>query len=320
MFYKWQILFILPHLFLQINADIEIISPAKETVEYIDNDSDYGALPLDGLTGKVVLSNPEDACKQIVPAPNQTENWFLLTKLYTCPFEVKLKNAALAGYHALIVYNDISVKRTHLLNSHNLPVELQRPAVLVSFQDGNKIKTNYLYDKGFTARITPSYFNNPYLLPFAIVIILCIFLMVSFLIFQVIKCARDRRKLQRHRLNKKQLSQLLTTSYTKGGQYDTCAVCLEDYAEGERLRVLPCGHCYHSRCIDQWLTKQKATCCVCKTKVRVPGMAAISDSESDSEAPIGRHSTYYNESTSLLHNQRHNQRYHNNDSLSIDSI
>ena len=124
-------------------------------------------------------------------------------------------------------------------------------------------------------------------------------------IFQIIRCARDRRKRMRHRLSKKQLKQLLTTIYTKGTQYDICAICLDEYMEGERLRVLPCGHCYHSRCIDKWLTKQKARCCVCKTKVRIPGMRELSDSEEDGE-PVRIEPTYVssNESTPLLRDQR----------------
>lgn len=32
-----------------------------------------------------------------------------------------------------------------------------------------------------------------------------------------------------------------------------CLVCREDFHAGESLRLLPCLHRYHVRCIDAWL-------------------------------------------------------------------
>ncbi|KAL5228150.1 hypothetical protein ABZP36_016415 [Zizania latifolia] len=43
-----------------------------------------------------------------------------------------------------------------------------------------------------------------------------------------------------------------------------CAICLAEFAQGERVRVLPrCSHGFHARCIDRWLSA-KQTCPTCR--------------------------------------------------------
>lgn len=290
-------------------ADIVIVSPTNRTVEIFDNaELAFGAVPLEGVSGKLVLSEPEDACTDIKPRPNSEDTWFLLAKRYPCPFETKVRNAAKAGFKAVIIYSVDPNKNSAYYAGQKVQYNLDIPTILVSYMDGENIKQNYLYDKGFTVFILPRvpFPLNAYLLPFAIVIIVCLFLMISFLVFQVIKCARDRRKIQRHRLTTKQLKQLLTTVYTKGSHYDTCAICLDEYLEGEKLRVLPCSHGYHLRCIDPWLTKSRRICPVCKGKVRVAGMSDVSDTESESDHHSRQQVTFSNanESTPLLRDQR----------------
>ncbi|AVK75852.1 Ring finger protein [Pandoravirus neocaledonia] len=45
-----------------------------------------------------------------------------------------------------------------------------------------------------------------------------------------------------------------------------CAVCLDDFAEGDQLRILPCTHAYHTACIDRWLAGHNACPC-CRAPV-----------------------------------------------------
>ncbi|KAL0457005.1 UNVERIFIED_CONTAM: RING-H2 finger protein ATL16 [Sesamum latifolium] len=46
-----------------------------------------------------------------------------------------------------------------------------------------------------------------------------------------------------------------------------CAVCLNEFLEEEKLRVIPdCGHVFHIDCIDVWL-QNNANCPLCRTSV-----------------------------------------------------
>lgn len=48
---------------------------------------------------------------------------------------------------------------------------------------------------------------------------------------------------------------------------DGCAICIEDFTAGERVKALPCHHAFHPRCIDESLERLAATCPVCRTPI-----------------------------------------------------
>ncbi|OAY28769.2 hypothetical protein MANES_15G089501v8 [Manihot esculenta] len=50
-------------------------------------------------------------------------------------------------------------------------------------------------------------------------------------------------------------------------KYEDCAICLNDYRDGELCRIFPmCKHMFHSDCIDIWLEKS-LTCPICRQYV-----------------------------------------------------
>ena len=48
---------------------------------------------------------------------------------------------------------------------------------------------------------------------------------------------------------------------------EACAICVEDFEEGDTARILPCNHYFHPKCIDPWLTNHSSLCPLCKRRV-----------------------------------------------------
>eukprot|EP00188_Purpureofilum_apyrenoidigerum_P001343 Plantae.Rhodophyta-Purpureofilum_apyrenoidigerum.ctg17285.p1 GENE.Plantae.Rhodophyta-Purpureofilum_apyrenoidigerum.ctg17285~~Plantae.Rhodophyta-Purpureofilum_apyrenoidigerum.ctg17285.p1 ORF type:complete len:222 (+),score=27.86 Plantae.Rhodophyta-Purpureofilum_apyrenoidigerum.ctg17285:328-993(+) len=44
---------------------------------------------------------------------------------------------------------------------------------------------------------------------------------------------------------------------------ESCVICIENYQEGENLKILPCLHVFHSHCADTWL-QEHLNCPTCK--------------------------------------------------------
>ena len=74
-----------------------------------------------------------------------------------------------------------------------------------------------------------------------------------------------------------------TSHADEDGTHETCAVCLEDYEDGEELRGLVCGHQFHQPCVDPWLMTKRANCPVCKHVIRPPPSDTHSQEEEEEE-------------------------------------
>ncbi|XP_061162816.1 RING finger protein 215-like [Saccostrea echinata] len=66
----------------------------------------------------------------------------------------------------------------------------------------------------------------------------------------------------------KALSSMKTKKVKKNqvSPHDLCAICLELFNKKQKLRVLPCSHEFHTKCVDPWLVKNR-TCPLCKFNI-----------------------------------------------------
>ena len=69
-------------------------------------------------------------------------------------------------------------------------------------------------------------------------------------------------------LSSNQIDKLPIIKYRKEKNSENyqCIICMEEFEEKEKVKLLPCGHIFHNNCIKQWLLKQK-TCPFCKSEI-----------------------------------------------------
>ena len=71
-------------------------------------------------------------------------------------------------------------------------------------------------------------------------------------------------------LTKEQIDNLATRTYgqasLEGEAGRACSVCINEYAQGNKLRRLPCSHEFHIHCIDRWLSENN-TCPICRQPI-----------------------------------------------------
>lgn len=119
------------------------------------------------------------------------------------------------------------------------------PAMFVGEMTARIILYTYSWQSDYALVLNgdlPFNINTHLILPFSIVVGLCFLIMIGFMI---VKCLREQRRLRRHRLPGSVLKKIPIIRFVKEHHldlYETCAICIDDYVDGDKLRVLPCAH------------------------------------------------------------------------------
>ncbi|KAK8579852.1 hypothetical protein V6N12_070156 [Hibiscus sabdariffa] len=230
-----------------------------------------------GKCGVLYLANPPDACEDLsnnVEKASNVTSPFALVIRGGCSFDEKVRRVQKAGFEAAIVYdNDDGFLVAMAGNASGIQIH----AVFVSKASGEILK-KYTGSTDIELWLSPTFENSAWsimaisfisLLAMSAVLATCFFVRRHHIRRERPRSSRVREfHGMSKRLVKAMPSLIFTAVLDDNSTSRTCAICLEDYTIGEKLRILPCCHKFHAFCIDSWLTTWRTFCPVCKRDAR----------------------------------------------------
>ncbi|KAK8481136.1 hypothetical protein V6N13_009151 [Hibiscus sabdariffa] len=249
------------------------------TLSFDDIEANFApAIKGSGECGVLYSANPLDGCSDLsneVDKVPKVSSPFALVIRGGCSFEEKVRKVQKAGFKAAIVYDndDDGVLVAMAGNAAGIKIH----AVFVSKASGEILK-KYAGSTDMELWLIPSFENSAWsimaisfisLLAMSAVLATCFFVRRH-------RIRRERPQSSRvrefhgmsRRLVKAMPSLIFTAVLEDNCTSRTCAICLEDYTVGEKLRILPCRHKFHAFCVDSWLTTWRTFCPVCKRDAR----------------------------------------------------
>ncbi|SAL95898.1 hypothetical protein [Absidia glauca] len=271
-------------------ASITVIA-TNET--YVDRMAAFGpriAEP-EGLTGYLMAPLSTDlrhGC-EVMEAPS--DEWIALVERGNCSFIEKIRYMQQSGAVAVVVGAGKQGQRirivvglqcrTQLLSSIGTgdTSDVQIPSVFVAQRQYQALlQQSELFRHPMQVRMEKNDMLTWPLLDMLLVVVLSPAVMMLFIYTTWRMRQRQQRKedlaptdfvtkLPLRTFKAKQSDKATTDDSSDDDRHAECAICLEDYVDGDNLRVLPCKHEFHASCIDAWLTGHKKFCPVCKSDV-----------------------------------------------------
>ncbi|XP_062025553.1 receptor homology region, transmembrane domain- and RING domain-containing protein 2-like [Rosa rugosa] len=279
--------------FCMADANVVLIGN-NVTLAFEDVEANFApAVRASGQCGVLYLAEPIDACSTLTNKARRGTNYsspfVLIIRGGGCSFEEKVRRAQDAGFKAAIVYDNEDDGALVSMAGSSAGIKIH--AVFVSKASGEILKM-YTGLTNMEVWLIASFENSAWsimaisfisLLAMSAVLATCFFVRRH-------RIRRERPQASRvrefhgmsSRLVKAMPSLIFTAVLEDNCTSVTCAICLEDYSVGEKLRILPCCHKFHAVCVDSWLTSWRTFCPVCKRDAR----ANMSDLPASESTPL----------------------------------
>uniref|UniRef100_A0A4X1VS17 E3 ubiquitin-protein ligase ZNRF4 n=1 Tax=Sus scrofa TaxID=9823 RepID=A0A4X1VS17_PIG len=229
-----------------------VLDGNSSTVDFADLPALFGVpLAPEGVRGYLIEAKPANACHPIEGPQlgNGSLGAIVLIRRYDCTFDLKVLHAQRAGFEAIAI-----------------------PSVFMGEAASQDLRAIVRCDKSAHVLLLPDYPPCPDLDCHPV-------LAVSWVLGRTLALLTSAVFVLRHLWNwlwawwtreppvkapAGQRAQVRT--FTR--RNDLCAICLDEYEEGDRLKILPCSHTYHCKCIDPWFSQAaRHSCPVCKQSV-----------------------------------------------------
>lgn len=223
-------------------------------------------LPAEGLTGYLTRVIPPNACHAIEnpPKPRKgSEVYIALIEGYGCSLVEKVLQAQQAGYQSAIVYHVNSDQPiTVMADDKEIQQLIKIPSLFIGQSVFLCLERALQGEEGAYIRLLPPKHDLgacqdiPKTLPARCIVqdFKAMFVLITTISIMVgLRWRKSAHKIKLHK-------------YKQGDKYETCAICMAEYKEGECLKVLSCSHAYHGSCVDTWFHTQP-TCPICKQVV-----------------------------------------------------
>ncbi|XP_055285350.1 E3 ubiquitin-protein ligase ZNRF4 [Moschus berezovskii] len=266
-----------------------VLASNSSTVDFADLPALFGApLAPGGVRGYLMEAKPANACHPIQgPRPGSSSlGAIVLIRRYDCAFDLKVLHAQRAGFAAAIVHNVRSDDLVHMAHVYeDLRQQIAIPSVFVGEAASQDLRVIMRCDKSAHVVLLPDYPPGPDLDCHPV-------LAVSWVLGRALALLTSAvfvlQRLWHWLWSWRASGQAVKARATQRAQVhtftrcnDLCAICLDEYEEGDRLKVLPCSHTYHCKCIDPWFSQAaRRSCPMCKQSVA--GTEDSSDSTVDS--------------------------------------
>ncbi|XP_032032575.1 E3 ubiquitin-protein ligase ZNRF4 [Hylobates moloch] len=247
----------------------------SSSVDFADLPALFGVpLAPEGIRGYLMEVKPANACHPI-EAPrlgNRSLGAIALIRRYDCTFDLKVLNAQRAGFEAAIVHNVHSndlVSMTHVYEDQRDQIAI--PSVFVGEAASQDLRVMGC-DKSAHVLLLPDdppchdldchlVLTVSWVLGCTLVLVGSAFFVLNRLWLWAQACGSRKRPVKTSTSQKAQVR-----IFTR--RNDLCAICLDEYEEGDQLKILPCSHTYHCKCIDPWFSQApRRSCPVCKQSV-----------------------------------------------------